>query len=258
MLVIRQEQMEVFRTAALRTFEDEMVGHLAGFSPPLFQAIGEVPLRNAIRLGTERAATYGFTLRGPVRLYLELMLLFGSQFDTDPQYPWATKILADRDSSPQMGRAECLYERSMDYRKSVAGPEDAYTLNALRHIAVLARQPLTLPMEDFAAAMLREIAFVYPEKAAYVGNQGVSALIRKGMDGARRQRFATPRGMALVILLMFAMGHGCGSDPLYPWIAQTLRDEAVKDPDAKATRLEKKALTWLEHVLANFDKGRQA
>ena len=54
---------------------------------------------------------------------------------------------------------------------------------------------------------------------------------------------------------MFAMGHGCGSDPLYPWIAQTLRDETLKDPDAKAIRLEKKALTWLEHVLANFDKG---
>ena len=258
MLVMRPEQMEVFRKAALGLFEDHMVRHLAELSPSLFQAVGEGQLRKASRFGMERATSYGFTHRGPVRLYLELMLLFGSHFDTDPQYPWAAAILAERDSSAQMDRAESLYQRSMDYRDKVAGPEDAYTLNALRNIAVLAKQPLTLPMEDFAAAMLREIALVYPEKAAYVGNQGISALIRKGMDGARMQRFSTPRGMALVILLMFTMGHGCGSDPLYPWIAQTLRDQLVTDADARAKRLETKALTWLEHALTNFEKAGQA
>jgi hypothetical protein len=255
MLVIRPEQLAVFRNAASHAFEGEMVGHLAEFSPPLFEAVGEGPLRKAIRLGMERATNYGFTYRGPVRLYLELMLLLGSHFDTDPQYPWAAEILTDRNSVPQMDRAARLYERAMDYREKVAGPNDAATLNALRNIAVLAQQPLTLSGNDFAAGMLREIALVYPEKAAYVGDGGISALIRKGMDGARMQRFSTTRGMALVVLLMLAMGHGCGSDPLYPWIAQTLRDEALKDPDARATRLEKKALTWLEHVLANFGKG---
>lgn len=64
--------------------------------------------------------------------------------------------------------------------------------------------------------------------------------------------------MALVILLMFTMGHGCGSDPLYPWIAQTLRDQLVTDADARAKRLETKALTWLEHALTNFEKAGQA
>lgn len=258
MLVMRPEQMAVFRRAALGSFEDDMVRHLAEFSPPLFQAVGEGQLHKATRLGIERAASYGFTYRGPVRLYLELMLLFGSHFDTDPQYPWVGEILADRDSGNQMERAESLYRKGMDYREMVAGPKDAYTLNALRNIAVFAKQPLTLAIDDFAVAMLREIALIYPEKAAYIGNQGISALIRKGMDGARMQRFSTPRGMALVILLMFTMGHGCGSDPLYPWIAQTLRDEAIKDPDARAQRLETKALTWLDHVLANFDKAAPA
>jgi len=258
MLVMRPEQMEVFRAAALDSFEADMVRHLAAFSPPLFQAVGEGQLRKAARLGIGRAASYGFNFRGPVRLYLDLMLLFGSHFDTDPQYPWAGEILADRDSRHQMARAESLYRKSMDYRERVAGPNDAYTLNAFRNIVVLAKQPLTLPIEDFAAAMMREIALVYPEKAAYIGDQAVSALIRKGMDGARMQRFSTPRGMALVILLMFTMGHGCGSDPLYPWIAQTLKDNAVTEADARAKRLEAKALTWLEHALANFDKAEQA
>ena len=257
MLVIRQEQMDVFRAAALRSFEDEMVEHLAGFSPPLFKTVGEEQMRQAIRLGMERANGHGFTYRGPVRLYLELMLLFGSHFDTDPQYPWAAQILTKQDSPPQMQRAERLYDTVMDYREKVAGPEDAYALRALRNIAAFARQPLTLSADDFVPTMLHEIALIYPEKAAYVGDQSLSALIRKAVDGARIQRFSTTRGMALVVVLMVAFGHGCGADPLYPWIARTLRDEMMTDPEAKANRLEKKALTWLDHVLANVDKGAQ-
>jgi hypothetical protein len=56
---------------------------------------------------------------------------------------------------------------------------------------------------------------------------------------------------------MFAFGHGCTHDPLYPWIARTLKDERIKDPAARAERLEKKAITWLDHVLARPPKGVQ-
>jgi hypothetical protein len=257
MPIIRREQMDVLRAAALRGFQDEMVLHLADFSPPLFKAAGEEQIRKTIQLGMELAAGYGFDLRGPVRLYLDLMLLFGSRFDTDPQYPWAASILADRDSGTQMQRAERLWEGTMDYRKHVAGPADAYTLSALGRIRAFAGQPLGLPADDLIPAMLREIALIYPEKAAYVGSEGLGALIRRGRNGARAQGFATVRGEVLVIVLMLAFGHGCGADPLYPWIARTLRDAALTDPEAKAKRLEKKALTWLDQVLAYFADGRR-
>jgi hypothetical protein len=245
--------MEAFRSAALRAFEDEMVVHLGEFSPPLFKAVGEEQMRKAIRFGIGRAGSYGFTFRGPIRLYLELMLLFGSDFDTDPQYPWATEILTSQDSGPQMERALVLHERTLDFRQKVAGPEDAYTLEALRNIRVLAQKPPLLSSGDFVPAMLREIARVYPQKAGYVGGEGLEALIREGIEAARNYGFSTDHGVALIIVLMLAFGHGCESDLLYPWIARTLQDKAIVDPEARVKRLEKKALTWLEHVLAYFD-----
>jgi hypothetical protein len=258
MLVIRPEQMEVFKQAALRNFETEMVAHLGEFSPPLFKAVGEEQMRQAIQLGIGRADSYGFTFRGPVRLYLELMLLFGSHFDTDMQYPWAAEILTNQDFGPQMQRAMRLYEKTMDYRQQVAGPGDAYTLKGLRNISIFARQPSAISSENFISDMLREIRFIYPQKAAYVGDEGIEALIRKGIGGARKQRFSTVRGAVLVTLMMLAFGHGCGADPLYPWIARTLQDEAITDPEARAERLEKEAVAWLEHVLAYFEGGSQA
>lgn len=254
MLVIRTEQMESFKKAALLSFEDQMVTHLAEFSPPLYKTVGEEQMRKVIQLGMNQAARYGFTYRGPIRLYLELMLLFGSYFDSDPQYPWATEILTNQEAGSQMQRAEWLYEKTMDYRQKVAGPEDAYTLEALKKIAIFARNPISMPADNFLPAIQREIALIYPQKAAYVGDAGLEKLIRKGMGGARRQQFVTVRGMTLVVVLMLAFGHGCGADPLYPWIARTLQNEAIIDSAARAERLEKKALTWLGHVLSYFNK----
>jgi hypothetical protein len=250
--------MEVFRKAAMQRFEDEMLVHLGEFSPPLFKAVGEEQMRKAVRFGIAQAGRHGFTFRGPVRLYLELMLLLGSHFNTDPQYPWAAEILANQEAGSQMQRAEWLYEKTMDYRHKVAGPEDAYAHQALRNIATFLRQPIALPNERLVPAMLQEITSLYPQKAAYIGMEGLEALIRKGIHGAARQRFSKIRAVMLVVLLMLAFGHGCGADPLYPWIANTLKDEASADHEARAKHLEEKALSWIEYVLANFGKEMKA
>jgi len=56
---------------------------------------------------------------------------------------------------------------------------------------------------------------------------------------------------------MFSFGHGCTDDPLYPWISRTLHDERIVNSEARAARLEKKAVTWLEHVNARNEKRVQ-
>lgn len=253
MLVIRKEQWDALGAAAKRAFEDEMVVHLSGFSPPLFKAVGEDQMRRVIRLGMLRAADHSLRNRGPVRFYLEMMLLFGSYFDTDPQYPWAKELLGDRDRADEMYRAERLYEKTMEYRHAVGGKEDVYTLRALRVMARIAEGELPSSGRDVIAIMQRRIAMIYPEKAEFVGATAMEALIREGAAAAQSCGFPSERAQTLMVVLMLAFGHGCTDDPLYPWIGQTLRDPAIGNPEARAKRLEGKALTWLRHVLANFD-----
>ena len=103
--------------------------------------------------------------------------------------------------------------------------------------------------------MLFELNRVFPQKVAYTGEEGIQALVREGRDQARKYGFSTSRSEILLVVLMFAFGHGCTDDPLYPWIARTLKNEQITDPAARAKRLEKKALTWLDHVLAAYEAG---
>jgi hypothetical protein len=209
---------------------------------------------HVIQFGIDQAERYGFTCTGPVRLYLDLMLLFGSHFDTDPQYPWAAKILTRSTIDNQMQQADLLHQKTMDYRQKVGGPDDVYTLTALRRIVVFASQPVSLVADRFMADMLNTLAQLYPQKAAYLGTAAQETLIKKAIGGAQRQGFTTVRATTLIAILMLAFGHGCGIDPLYPWIAKTLNNQAAANPDDIAKHLENKAMIWLAHVLKYFDE----
>jgi hypothetical protein len=248
MLQIRQQQMTAFEMAALRQFENEMVLHSQDFSPQLCEVIGEEQLHIALSQAISRAIGYGFTYRGPIRLFIEMMFLFGSAFDSDPQYPWAAKIL--KTSDDQMQRAEELHEKILHYQENVSGPDAINMRRALEDLLVLAQKPEIFSSTNFVADMRQEMVRFFPQKVAYVGEAGLRTLIQEGIAEARKYDFPTPRGDALVVVLMFVIGHGCLSDPLYPWIAQTLKDERIKEPAARAQRLQKKSLTWLENVLA--------
>jgi hypothetical protein len=254
-VVIREQQMEAFRRARSAAFEDEMVAHSRDFSPRLCEVIGEEQLRVALRRAIDRADRYGLTCRGPIRLFIELMFLFGSGFDADAQYPWAREIL--HGSGDEMQRAQQLYERTLDYQEKVSGRDGENTRRALMELSILARHPETFLSSDIVARLRREMTRVFPEKAAYIGEDALTTLIKEGRAEAQKYLFPTVRGEALVVSLMFAFGHGCTDDPLYPWIARTLCDNRIIDPVARAERLEKKAVTWLEHALATLREGAQ-
>lgn len=253
MLKIRSEQMKVFAEAARLRFEDEMMAHSKEFSPRLCGLIGDDQLRVAVRKSMEHASSYGFTLRGPIRLYIELMFLCGSSFDTDPQYTLVGEIL--KAPGDQMLRAEKIYQGVLDYQEKVAGPNNINVRHALEALSSFARMPITFNVHNFAEEMFEEMTHIFPQRAAYVGGDGLIALIREGRAEARKYGFPTVGGEAMIVALMFAFGHGCTDDPLYPWIRLTLKDKRIKDSAARAKRLEKKATTWLEHVLSRPRAG---
>jgi len=248
---IRTEQMETFEQAARQRFEEEMVEHSKNFAPPICEVIGDDQLRVALRSAMTRAGSYGFTYRGPIRLFIEMMFLCGSSFDTDPQYPAIAGVL--RSPADQMDRAEQIHQGFLDYLERVSGPGAENVHKALKDLLAFARTPVTFS-NDFASDLLREMRRIFPQKAAYVGEPGLRALIDEAIDEARQYHFPTNRETALLAVLKYGFGHGCTDDPLYPWISRTLRDEKIKDPAARAARLEKKSLTWLEHVVARNER----
>ncbi len=236
-----------FRDVAAHRFEDLMVAHARDFATQLFNVIGPDQMRLAVSQALERAHAYGFTFRGPLRLYVELTLLYGSRFDDDPQYPAVRQILIG--PQDQMLRSQQIYDHVVLYSTEIAGPDASNVFKALQTLASVARAPNHYEFPNLDTQLLNDMTRAFPEKAAYVTEPNLLRLITEGREEARQQGFQTARAQALIPILKYAFGHRCTEDPLYAWIGRTLTDPRIVDPALRAQRLERKAITWLDHVL---------
>lgn len=254
MLIIRKVQMEVFEKFILPAFEDEMVAHLRQFVPDHAGTIGDKRVRQLIRSGIERAKLYGLTYRNPVRFYIELMFMLGSDFDTDPQYPWAFEILKDSIYLGQLEKADRLYHNAMDYLEKVQGPDYEYEIAALRQFAGLRFDNLRVVNGNFGGEITLLLKRLYPQKCAFIGDQAIRKLIQVGHELAKSYAISDAAGVPLLVGLMFAFGHGCANDPQFCWITDTMNDNSVVDPNNRIERLFSKMRAYLSQALTNMGK----
>lgn len=95
MMFIRQEQLDVFSDTAVKDFENRMVLHLRQSLPQECSTLNDEALRQAVRHGMERAASYGIVAERDVCKYTEVMLRLGRNFDRDAAFPQLQAILND-------------------------------------------------------------------------------------------------------------------------------------------------------------------
>ena len=80
-MVIRRRQMAMFSGTALQSFEDRVAAHLNRCFPDQCKLLGEPSLRGTIRYGIERASQHGINAEREVCKYIDLMVVFGRDFD---------------------------------------------------------------------------------------------------------------------------------------------------------------------------------
>ncbi|WP_375769197.1 hypothetical protein NR798_47270 [Archangium gephyra] len=254
MLRISREQLQVFEQLSRQSFVNETIDHLRQFTPVHARSLQPDGLRSIIELGVQRAHRHGFTQRGPVRLYIEVMFILGSDFDSDPQFPWAAAVLdKERADESQLDRARELHRATNSYLDVVAGPSGKHALEALLRAQSGGLNPAFNSLVDVDRQHLEILQILGPEKSSYVGERGLRELIRHGRSMARAHDALTVTDEALIVLLMFGLGHGCLTDPQFPWIATILSEfEAGGD---KFVRLRSTAMYFLGKTVKRLSRS---
>jgi hypothetical protein len=253
MLLIRKQQIEVFEEVRSPQFDDYMVAHLKDFTPLHSASLREAGIRKLISVGIEQARRYGFTWRGPVKFYIEAMILLGVDFDTDPQYPWPGKILRDVSIPDQTERADRVHAWLMELLDAAGGPDREYAKQALNRARKIPLEPIPVSDPRFEDQIIGRMKENHPEKVLYLGETVLRNLISHAIEETKNYFVSTDAGVCLFIGLMFAVGHGFAHDPKYPWIANTLTNPAITDPDKRVERLYSKTMTYLDHVLQHLE-----
>lgn len=249
-MIIRQASEVAFQKMALTAFEDEMVKHCREFAPTICKPLSREQLRSAIRHGMAQAQTKGFTRRGSVQFYLDTMLLFGSGFATDPQYPQFAEALGRDDFEFEMQKAEELFDVVKERLEHVAGTDYRYTRGCLRRLLRLLEGDVPVQKDSFAIDMLRIFDEVHPDKSQAAGPIANEAIVRQAVERARDgYGFTGLRSVAVFAILMWFCGHDCDQDPFRPWIRETLTNPTIQGTEAVGVQLEKRAIAFFEAYL---------
>lgn len=250
-MVIRDQQMAAFWEYARTAYHRELVAHMKEFAPQLCRIIGDRGLDSVVGWGMKRAEGYGFTRRGPIRLFLELMFRFGSDFDSDPQLPWATRTLTASPNEHELARADRLYGKMSEYLEKIDGPNSEYALEALRRFKDALATPPPRFLGPFQEQALADLHTFYPQKYEYLSDGPLRTVIGSAVEAARSLGISTEPGVALLVGLKFAFGHGALKDPLFPWIGAALADESAPNPNDRAKRLSAKTKVYIDRMLLN-------
>jgi hypothetical protein len=96
MLQIRPEQLAVLDAAVAGRLERQIIAQLRTFFPFDCATLGAEGVNDVVRLGIERARTWGFSTEADITKYINLMFTFGRDFDIDRRYPSLNAILQQR------------------------------------------------------------------------------------------------------------------------------------------------------------------
>ncbi len=181
-------KLERWRRSLELHFEEGLVEHIKEFAPKHAEVIGDGNVRETGKTGIERAKEYGFSKRGPIRFYVELKFMLGSEFDTDFQLPWANETLVNDEIEDELQRAgACFTEKLVEYLEIVNGPKNEFALKALGKLSRAKLGNYTAAGRSIGTHIKMALKDVYPKKYEYLGEEGVETLSLKPKN---RQRYS--------------------------------------------------------------------
>lgn len=96
MIVVSETLLLRLDRVAYNRFVADVRAHIARCFPEQYAAMTREELDEIIAYGIERARAHGFTGERDVCKYIDLMCVFGRDFDGDDRLDWASTILDTR------------------------------------------------------------------------------------------------------------------------------------------------------------------
>jgi len=110
MLIIRDEQLALFRGARIKRFVDDLVRHLAAEYPLHCNGMKKSAIREFVHRTLSAAAKLRIDTEGAIAVLAELRLIYGENFERAPDREWIRNILA-HSTLPGYLKVEAVQDR---------------------------------------------------------------------------------------------------------------------------------------------------
>lgn len=230
MFVLKNQQIEVYKEIALKNFEDKMLNHIKEFFPNHFNMIPEDCIREIIQLGYEKAKGYGFTTQRNVCLYINIMLVVGSNFDVDPMYSWVSTHLVDSGDYPNV-RMNRLSDESFKMLEKYTGSNNQFLNRALLKLNNSGEELFQKLKESDLNTFGETLKDIYPEKYDVIDYSNLLKVKRQGIIKANSHGIFSESNILVYLILMFLLGSEFDHDPQFNWVQKTLNDSTFNEDE---------------------------
>ncbi len=250
MLTIKKGQEKKFNDQSFKKFEDDTVEHVKKYFPNHFIAMEDITIRDTIRYGYSRAKKYDFFTQRNVCLYLNNMFVLGSNFDTDPQYPWANFILNDKNIKNPQNRIDKLSKKAEEVFREIAGLNQVFLNRTLINIKNNSVEVFRTLMTSEFKTKHEYLNILYSKKYEVIGEVNLITMAEDGFRKARKYGLTSEPALQIYIVFMFMLGHSFDIDPQFPWASKILNDRNISNEKEKMKILFDRAILALKSFFA--------
>lgn len=241
-----------FEQLWLTQFTERIHEHLRFYFELPCRVAGDACVRETIRLGVTRARRWGLTREASAQSYIDHMVMLGSNFDSDPQLPWAREILERK--QPELVRMDSLHAQARDFMARSAGVGSKNLFFAVARARAHGLCPeLSAPPSRALDHVAAWLGWMYPEKYRLVSHR-LPELVARAEATAFTHGFERPSALGRILGMTFLMGGGVSDEPMAPWVGAILRDDQ-HPAEERETKLWSALCAYAERWLAEAHHG---
>lgn len=245
---------------AKENFLNEIMPYLQRNYSYICQYTPNHELREYLYSLVEQAEEIGFTQRGPVRFFVDMTIVLGSNFITDPSYYWISQFLEEHQSLDQLEMSMLLHKKVNHYLNQVMSDEYQRWKQIKENLLFLINQnkqepEYTFYITGFEEYILRKLALIYPEKYHLLSEEALAHFVLQAREKAQQNySFRGSKEELFVIVLMFIFGHEFDQTPLLAW-AKTHREKS--NEYGYIAGIEDKTLNWISILMEHYSTQRE-
>jgi hypothetical protein len=221
-MIILNSQLKALEAFRYATFRPRMLQHLGNHFCELAMLCGEEGFGKIIDDAVPRFQALGLRSNYEACIFIDLTVMLGRGFDTDPLLSWVQAIL-ERPQADKTAWMEKLMDAAVKFRQQLLGA-------ALKLPEAVFRKIIQYDYDDIEdqikplsqPAFLEYLAALWPEKFAIIDERGFDALLREAAASAKAYGISSPEGAAYFCMLTFLLGHQFDRDFQYEWLMNIL------------------------------------
>jgi len=251
MLTIKKEQEKKFFDASFTSFENAMLSHVMTYYPNHYLMMKEPAIRQTIRVAFARAGKYGFDTQRNVCQYLNIMLILGSGFDQDPQYPWAEAMLKDTKVSDPTKKIDGISDKTLEVFGHISGAHHKHLNKALLNFCNNSKELFDRIQQSRLSDAPSILEEIFPRKAEIVGGESLQLLLNQASEKSKTYGITLDQNTLVLLVFMFLSGAGFDKDPQFPWASEILADQSLNQ-DQKIKAIWEQAVSSLTSFMTKY------